>query len=223
MQLVADRLCGFLACAPDLHQAIEPDIADAAAQCALIERGAELSRSWETLAAAERIKVLQTLCARIDLHEDRLNLHLTPARLPLLLSSDHLAPAQQAGADDTQRRLTLSIRARVRRAGLGVKMIVEGARAGAPDSSLIRLIVKAHEVRANLLAGDSASVKAFAGRAGISGSFATRLLRLAFLAPDIVKDVLDGRQPPTLNAAKLLKDSRLPLGWAEQRTLLGFA
>ena len=223
MQLVADRLCGFLACEPDLHQAIEADNADAAAQRALIEHAADLARSWETLAAAERIKVLQTLCARIDLHEDRLDLHLTPARLPWLLSWNHLAPAQQAGADDTQRRLTLSIRARVRRAGLGVKMIVEGARAGAPDSSLIRLIVKAHEVRANLLAGDSASVKAFAGRAGISGSFATRLLRLAFLAPDIVKDVLDGRQPPTLNAAKLLKDSRLPLGWAEQRTLLGFA
>ncbi len=52
---------------------------------------------------------------------------------------------------------------------------------------------------------------------------ATRLVRLTFLAPDIVKDILDGHHPPTVNAAKLLKDTRLPLHWNEQRASLGFA
>ncbi len=36
------------------------------------------------------------------------------------------------------------------------------------------------------------------------------------------KDILDGRHPPTLNAARLLRDSRLPLDWDEQRAALGF-
>ena len=52
---------------------------------------------------------------------------------------------------------------------------------------------------------------------------ATRLFRLAFLAPDIVTAILDGRHPSTVNAAKLLKDTRLPLDWDEQRAALGFA
>jgi hypothetical protein len=46
---------------------------------------------------------------------------------------------------------------------------------------------------------------------------------LAFLAPDIVTAILDGRHPPTVNAAMFLKDTRLPLDWDEQRAALGFA
>jgi hypothetical protein len=40
---------------------------------------------------------------------------------------------------------------------------------------------------------------------------------------DIAEDLLDGRQPRDLTADKLLAHSRLPLGWYEQRTVLGFA
>ena len=60
-----------------------------------------------------------------------------------------------------------------------------------------------------------------AKREGVAGSYVTRLFRLAFLAPDIVTAILDGRHPPTVNAAKLLKDTRLPLDWDEQRAALG--
>ena len=51
----------------------------------------------------------------------------------------------------------------------------------------------------------------------------TRLLRLTFLAPDIVTRILTGRHPPELTARKLMTDTRLPLDWNEQRALLGFA
>jgi site-specific DNA recombinase len=44
----------------------------------------------------------------------------------------------------------------------------------------------------------------------------------AFPGPDIVKDILDGRHPPTLTAAKLMRDTRLPLAWTDQRIALGF-
>ena len=51
----------------------------------------------------------------------------------------------------------------------------------------------------------------------------TRLVRLSYLAPDITQAILDGRQPRDLTADKLLAHSRLPLGWPEQRAVLGFA
>ncbi len=53
-------------------------------------------------------------------------------------------------------------------------------------------------------------------------SYFTRLVRLTFLAPDITRAILEGRHPPTLTAAKLKEASRLPLGWQEQREILGF-
>ena len=62
-----------------------------------------------------------------------------------------------------------------------------------------------------------------AKREGVSPSYFTRLVRLNYLAPDITEAILDGHQPRGLTADKLLAHSRLPLGWHEQRTVLGIA
>ena len=53
-----------------------------------------------------------------------------------------------------------------------------------------------------------------------AGVFA-RLLRLYYLAPDIVAAILDGRQPPGMTQRKLLY-ANLPTVRAQQRALLGF-
>ena len=49
----------------------------------------------------------------------------------------------------------------------------------------------------------------------------SRSLQLAFLAPDHVGAILDGRQPPELTATKLKRLDKLPLLWEDQRVLLG--
>ena len=64
---------------------------------------------------------------------------------------------------------------------------------------------------------------ALAKREGVSPSYFTRLVRLSYLAPDITRAILDGRQPRGLTADKLLVRSRLPLAWHDQQTVLGFA
>ena len=48
-----------------------------------------------------------------------------------------------------------------------------------------------------------------------------RLLRLAFLAPDIQRAILDGHQPLHLNL-EALKKMDIPLAWSKQRKVLGF-
>ena len=57
----------------------------------------------------------------------------------------------------------------------------------------------------------------------ITASYATRIVRLAFLAPDIVAAILAGKRPAGLTANKLIADARLPLDWRDQRVALGFA
>lgn len=47
------------------------------------------------------------------------------------------------------------------------------------------------------------------------------ILRLAFLAPDIQRAILDGRQPRRLNL-EALKQIDIPLAWSNQRQVLGF-
>lgn len=53
--------------------------------------------------------------------------------------------------------------------------------------------------------------------------YAARLMRLNYLAPEIVTAILKGQQPATLTATKLMADTRLPLAWAVQRKAIGFA
>ena len=55
---------------------------------------------------------------------------------------------------------------------------------------------------------------------GISERYAGRICECAFLAPDIVEAILEGRQPRDLTFEKLTNG--LPMVWSEQRKLLGF-
>ena len=51
----------------------------------------------------------------------------------------------------------------------------------------------------------------------------SRVLRLAFLAPNIVEAILEGTQPVTLSTKRQLLHQNLPFRWSDQRRLLGFA
>ena len=57
--------------------------------------------------------------------------------------------------------------------------------------------------------------------AGPASRYDANILRLAFLAPDIQRDILDGRQPASLNVQTFRKID-LPLAWSQQRTALGY-
>ena len=57
----------------------------------------------------------------------------------------------------------------------------------------------------------------------LSPSYVAMLLRLTFLAPDITRAILEGRQPGGFTAQQLQTHAALPLAWPEQRRVLGFA
>ena len=58
---------------------------------------------------------------------------------------------------------------------------------------------------------------------GVSAGYLYALLRLPWLAPDIITAIVNGRQPLQLNAMKLMRlTAHLPADWTEQRALLGF-
>jgi len=49
-----------------------------------------------------------------------------------------------------------------------------------------------------------------------------RLVRLNYLAPDIITSILDGTQPNDLTARKLMQHD-IPMDWTLQRKVFGFA
>jgi site-specific DNA recombinase len=59
---------------------------------------------------------------------------------------------------------------------------------------------------------------------GVGKQYVSRLIRLAFLAPEMVERIVAGRQPPELTA-QALRTGRvdIPVGWAAQKRALGFS
>ena len=120
--------------------------------------------------------------------------------------------------------VVISIPVRLRRAGKEMRLVVDdGSEQPHPDPALIRLVIRAHGIRDQLLHDRSLTLDEIAKSHGFVPSYATRLFRLTLLAPDIIAALLGGRQPPDLTARKLMDDTRLPLDWNEQRRTLGFA
>ena len=65
------------------------------------------------------------------------------------------------------------------------------------------------------------SLREIAKRENLSAGYVTRIMPLAFLAPDIVQAIYEGRQPAGLKVKAL--SANLPLDWIEQRRTLGFS
>ena len=86
------------------------------------------------------------------------------------------------------------------------------------NESLVKAVARALKWEQEVRAGSSLS--AIARREGVSTTYATRIMPLAFLAPDIVQAIYDGRQPLGLKVKAASAD--LPLDWVAQRRALGF-
>jgi len=217
--LVTSRVRQWLLDPGGIYQATR--LPDPSAQRRLITRAGEIGKSWTELPGTRQHAFLTTLIERIDVGDDQIAIHLRPTRLAAFL--DGAATLLPSASDDESQ--ILSVPVRVRRSGRAIRMLIAGTDAFAaakPDARLVKLLIRARRFNAILLDSDGVPFAALAKREGVSPSYFTRLVRLSYLAPDITEAILDGRQPRELTADKLAH-SRLPLGWHEQRTVLGFA
>jgi hypothetical protein len=125
--------------------------------------------------------------------------------------------------DESNSIVTLTEPVSLRRSGREMVLLVGSTVAGdRSDPTLVRLVAKAWALREALVSSDAPTFTAFAEANGFTQSYATRPIRMAWLAPDIIEAILDGRQPPGLTATCLMRDTRLPTDWQEQRQALGF-
>ena len=105
-----------------------------------------------------------------------------------------------------------------------MKFIVHGDREERPaDPSLVRLVVRAHRLARRLAEKPGSTLEDAAAQQNMGGPYAARLIRLNYLAPDIVAAILGGKQPADLTANKLMVDTGFPVDWRAQRAALGFA
>jgi site-specific DNA recombinase len=110
----------------------------------------------------------------------------------------------------------------LRRAGKGIRLIVNGGVAEKRDGQMTSMLRDAHATREALMTGRDATIEAMAQRLGVRRGYLSSLLRLTYLAPDIVRDLVAGRYPEGLTPARLVSICKdLPHDWQHQRAVLG--
>jgi hypothetical protein len=220
--LVADRIRAWLADPVAVLNAVQCHGPDAIAQKRLLDEAARLAASWQDLDAEHLRALLLAVLTKVQVHSDRIDVTLDQMGVALWLNAqDQQQPAHPGGYDLERHPTVLTIRARLKRTGIEMRMVVDSDSEPANvDPVLVRLLVRAHAIRARLLQDPSLTLREIAAEEGVGGSYVSRLVRLAFLAPDIVTAVLSGRHPPQLTANRLMDDTRLPLDWRAQGELL---
>ena len=147
------------------------------------------------------------LVHRVDLEQGRITIALDASKVSAAVGND-------IDAADAE---LLSIRApfRQRRRGVELKLIVDNP-SSHRDDTLIRNVTLAHAWFGELRGG--ASYADIAERAGTSKRRIMQVVDLAFLAPDLTTEILDGAQPASLTSDLLIKRG-VPSDWTEQRRL----
>ncbi len=225
--LVVTRLKGWLGDAAAVSEIVEDDPLDPSAHAALITSAKAIAGRWPELKPYQAKAYLNALLRRVIVESGRVVIEIDCERaMATLLAGPEALSAKRSRHERpsaAERLIVLGVPAVLKRGGLGMTLIVPGARQDAtPDPSLIRLLPRAFAIRDRLERNPDLPLKRTAEAEGVSPSYATRALRLAYLAPDIVTAIIDGRQPPGLTANTLMKNTRLPFRWEAQRKRLGF-
>jgi len=209
----------------------------------LIVAASQLAVRWPRMGASRKRIILTQLIARIDIKSDAIEVQIHPQEIPNILNEENAPSTGEIAEDNHSRKdtgtdtsndaeqdtLTISLPVKLKRAGLETKLVIDADYNGsdnslslkAPDPYLHKLIAKAHEFQVIFLRGGK-SITAMAEEAGVSGSYFTRTLKYSFLAPDITKAIIAGRQPVQLTARKLRLHTSMPTCWNVQRRLLEF-
>jgi site-specific DNA recombinase len=155
----------------------------------------ELARELPNFPIPEQRKLLGEIGVKIQLGEAEIGLTI--------------------GRED---RPSISLPSRMVHRGTELKLVLDdGTTQRDPDSTLLKLVALAMSARKAIF-----SNKVDPLTSHYSKRHLWQLLRISFLAPDIVAAIVEGRQPLSLTGRRLLRVTELPFDWAGQRRLLGF-
>ena len=249
--LVVERIAGLLREPKAVLDALSAFYREATRQQTIL-RNVPVVRGALEQDSNQAWRVLRSLLLRVQVHSHQIEIDLSREQLAKLLmnvqdeagvQASLLQPKQRnlAGElcalenasgdaiimddvdDEADDVLRLIMPAQLKRTGKELKFVIPGALSAAdPDASLVRLLVRAKAIQIEMEGAASATIEEISKRQGVTPSYAARLVRLNYLAPDIVEAILAGAHPADLTANKLMKDTRFALSWREQRRALGF-
>jgi DNA invertase Pin-like site-specific DNA recombinase len=214
-QVVVSRLVEMLE-NPIVSSEINPSLRAIAAQGA-VQRSQKLAFGLRSRRIDHHRPLARSLVRQVIVGESSLAIHVDWAALcsTLKISPD---PADEE-------LLKIETTARLTRSGRVLRMIQSDNKLLRPthDLTLIRLIVKARDWWQRLQQERGLTVSAIAEQEGVTHSYVTRILRLAFLSPPVLQAIISCRQPVWMDGGALSATGAIALDWEvqKQQLLLG--
>jgi site-specific DNA recombinase len=199
-------------------QSLEANHESADTTARILSAAAEQSKLLKNSASSRMQPLIRRVVSRVVIETDSAQLVLNRAAVGQMLLGPSWSSPKCKRSD-----VLLKIERPFQKTGGQTRVTVSESAApvtSRPSSSLIKAIARASEWRDLLMRGEATNLASIATHTGFNESYIRRLFPMAFLAPDIVVKVLEGRQPATLTLSKFNRN--FPLNWEEQRKALGF-
>jgi site-specific DNA recombinase len=150
---------------------------------------------------------------RVELKNDGMGVSI---KLPIADTEESRSQLSEAVA------ITRAFPMQLKRRGVELRLIVGDHHRSAPtvDLPLLKAVARAHRWFDELGTGKASSLAEIARRERLAVRYVGRVIRLAFLAPDIVESIVEGRQPTSLTAEAVTRHIEIPLEWRAQAAAL---
>lgn len=207
--LVINQLCDWLTNTDALMDALNPSPEQ---MQNLMADAHKLARDLEEHKTGQ-YQLLRQLLARIEVGHDHVTMFVKASALTIV------------AAEDTDRLIVLKNHIKLKRCGYAMRLIItdENKQQTHKDQNLIHHISQAYQWLTLITSGKVQSIKEIAEAEQLDQSHVTRMINKAFLAPDIIRAILNGMQPPHLTLKYLKQYRALPNDWDAQKSLLGFS
>jgi hypothetical protein len=187
-----------------------------------LSRGAgKLARGFVEQTKGELKAAIKTLVHRVELKAESIAIQIRLAGLIDLISAEKPSSLDSLSTDATR---TIHAPLQIKKRGVETKLVI-GDRSHAAaelNQALVMLVAQAHHWLERLTAEPAISIIELSREEQVDKNKISRALRFAFLAPDIIQAIVEGRQPVELTADRLRRLPDLPMDWQDQRILLGF-
>lgn len=189
--------------------------------------GARAARLMKTITHAQLQAAIKAIIERIDVSDDQIFISIRAKQFTQfaqwngvgLLSANTIAVT----ANNPVEVLTVSTSTvRIKRDLTNLFTQRRVPDSASKNPALIRLVRQARRAQGVIDDSHALSVLEVSKACHCAHTRLPRLLRLNYLAPDIIASILDGRQPSDLTTKKLMSKD-LPLDWSAQRRVLGFS
>ena len=183
---------------------------------ALLTRASMLADACEAASFAEQLEIINALVRRVSVAQDKVTIEIDRQTLAARLLDQEAV--SKSGAM-SRGAITIDVPVMFRRRGVEAKLMVLGQSEPAPqpDDNLVRLLTRAHEWFGRIVRGEASGPGDIAKAEGLCRTYVTRVVCLAFLAPEVTKAILEGWQPLELTSKRLIRSAlKVPLLWSDQ-------